>query len=63
MLTFNPLSTIQFANSLQVNLAPGRRDQDGFGSPLEPIFRNHLFGELPITLVGDHELYFIRIPS
>jgi hypothetical protein len=46
---------------LQVNLVPGRRDQNRFGPLLEVIFRNNLFGELPITLVGDYKLYFIGI--
>ena len=46
---------------LQVNLAPGRRDQNRFGLLLELIFGNYLSGEFPVTLVSNYKLYFIRI--
>ncbi len=47
----------------QVNLAPGRRDQDRAGTPFEIVLSDHLEREVPVSAISDHELYFVQIGS
>src|SRR5260370_30856589 len=45
----------------QVNLAPGRRDQDRSGAPFEIVLSDHLEREVPVGAISDHELHFVSI--
>src|SRR5467141_1080495 len=45
----------------QVNLAPGRRDQDRSGAPFEIVLSDHLEREVPVGAISDYELHFVSI--
>src|SRR5882762_1324545 len=47
----------------QVNLAPGRRDQDRSSAPFEVVLSDHLEREVPVSAISDHKLYFVEIGS
>src|SRR5260370_41870913 len=45
----------------QVNLAPGRRDQDRSDAPFEIVLSDDLEREVPVGTISDHELHFVSI--
>src|SRR5713226_8233412 len=47
----------------QVNLAPGRRDQDRSGAPFEIVLSDHVKREVPVTAISDHKLYLVQVGS
>lgn len=45
----------------QINLAPGRRDQDRSSARFEVVLSDHLEREVPVNTISDHELCFVQI--
>src|SRR5712691_9888279 len=45
----------------QINLAPGRRDQDCSSAPFEVVLSDYLEGEVPVSAISNHKLYFVEI--
>ena len=48
---------------LQVDLVPGRRDQDGVSAGLQVVICNHLFRVVPVAFIRDYELHFVAIDA
>src|SRR5437867_4284243 len=46
---------------LQIDQAPGRRDQNCFGAIFKTVIFDHLACEIPVCTIGDYEFYFVEL--